>query len=159
MHSLSYDLKNTSRGSREALEASLARLWRFLVHILDDFWCISWTFFHISLSIYIYIYTLLLPRLLLQKGRDWGPHGPPWGFTSLFFVEEEEEAEEVYVYIYICIVQARYLVHSLSYDLGSLSRDLRDSLEACFACLWRILVHIFDVFFYIFDDFSSGGAD
>ena len=50
--------------------------------------------------IYIYIYIRLLPLLLLQRrGRDWGPHGAPWGFTSLFFVEEEEEEEEVYIYI------------------------------------------------------------
>ena len=36
MHSLSNDLRNPSRRSREALEASFVRLRRFLVHNFDD---------------------------------------------------------------------------------------------------------------------------
>ena len=36
MRSLSYDLRNISRPSREALEASLLRLGRILVNIFDD---------------------------------------------------------------------------------------------------------------------------
>ena len=42
MHSLSYELWSTFRGSRESPEAFLIRLWRFLVTILTKVWRRFW---------------------------------------------------------------------------------------------------------------------
>ena len=88
VRSLSYDLGNTSRASRESLESSLNCLWRILVNILMMFF-----------DIFCYIY--------------------------------------IYVYIHVFVVQGRKLVRSLSYDLRSPSRGSRESLEVSLSCLWR----------------------